>query len=233
LETEWTRQVACQNTCPIDSCSCQRQIVHVHAVEAWWMRQASENPNNTRLDRFLHEMPIPAHRNLPIKSTILISRSGNSCLRILSLLIKQGRDHLIDLFYEANIYDRYLTRGENDQDLREKLVGVERHAEVETIIGDFNREKWKWCPLNLTLDMDENLQGTKVIPPFCLKIKLSEKGGTASIYWVAVQKDLISDNALALALQDSIYTDDEFGQVSFPPERYRSKLMPSSVIKWF
>ncbi|CAI9634656.1 unnamed protein product [Alternaria burnsii] len=110
------------------------------------------------------------------------------------------------------MYDHYLTRSESDENLREKLVGVVHHAEVETIIGDFHKEKWKWCPLNLTLDMDENLHGTKVIPPFCLKTKLSEKGGTASIYWVAVQKDLISDNALALALQDSIYTDDEFGE---------------------
>ncbi|CAN9388110.1 unnamed protein product [Alternaria alternata] len=110
------------------------------------------------------------------------------------------------------MYDHFLTRSESDENLREKLVGVVHHAEVETIIGDFHKEKWKWCPLNLTLDMDENLHGTKVIPPFCLKTKLSEKGGTASIYWVAVQKDLISDNALALALQDSIYTDDEFGE---------------------
>ena len=68
---------------------------------------------------------------------------------------------------------------------------------------------------NLREQLDENLHGTKVIPPFCLKTKLPDKGGTASIYWVAVQKDLISDNALALALKDSIYTDEDFGEVSF------------------
>lgn len=232
LESQWTRQVACQNVCPIDSCSCQRNIVHVHAVESWWKKQASESPNNTKLDRFVHGMPVSPHRILPIRPT-RISTSGKSCLRVLSLLLKQERDHLIDRFYMANMYDHFLTRSESDENLRENLVGVVHHAEVETIIGDFHKEKWKWCPLNLTLDMDENLHGTKVIPPFCLKTKLSEKGGTASIYWVAVQKDLISDNALALALQDSIYTDDEFGEVSFPPRRYHSKLMPSSVIKWF
>lgn len=53
-----------------------------------------------------------------------------------------------------------------------------------------------------------------MLPPFCLKTRLNDKGGTASIYWVAVQKDLISDNALALALQDSVFTDEEFGEVS-------------------
>ncbi|CAN9426566.1 unnamed protein product [Alternaria alternata] len=156
-------------------------------------------------------MPVSPHRILPIKPT-RISKSGQSCLRVLSLLLTQDLDHLVDRFYEAKIYDHCLTRIENYQDLREKLVGVVRPAEVETIIVDFDRERWKWCPLTLCLDMDANLHGTKVIPPFCLKTKISEKEGTASIYWVAVQKDLISDNALALALQDSIYTDDDFGE---------------------
>lgn len=232
LETQWTRPVACQSACPVDSCSCQREIVHVNALEAWWRKQGSESPKYTKLDRFMREMPISPHRILPIKPTRMF-KSGQSCLRVLSLLLTQDLDHLVDRFYEAKLYDHCLTRIENYQDLREKLVGVVRPGEVETIIVDFDRERWKWCPLNLTLDMDENLHGTKVIPPFCLKTKISEKEGTASIYWVAVQKDLISDNALALALQGSIYTDDEFGEVSFPRRRYQSELMPFSVIKWF
>ncbi|CAN9212070.1 unnamed protein product [Alternaria alternata] len=211
LETQWTRQVACQNACPVGSCSCQRQIIHVHSVEAWWKKQVSKSTRNTKLDRFVRDMEVSPHRTLPIRPT-RISRSGQSCLRTLSLLLKQGRHQLIDLFYEANIYDRYLTRIANDENLREKLSGVVRREEVETIIGDFHKEKWEWCPLNLTLDMDENLNGTRVIPPFCSKIKLPDKGGTASIYWVAVQKDLVSDDALALALQDSIYSDPDFGE---------------------
>lgn len=64
--------------------------------------------------------------------------------------------------------------------------------------------------------MDLNLYGTKVIPPFCFKIKLPDKGGTASIYWVAVQKDLITDIALADALQKSLYEDEKLGEVNFP-----------------
>jgi hypothetical protein len=218
LESQWTRQVACQDECrPTDACSCQREIVHVHALEAWWKKQASEGPH-TKLERFLHETPLSAHRSLPVRAT-RISRAGESCLRILSLLLKQRRDHLIDRFYEANMYDNYLPLSENDQNLREQLTGVVHHEEVETIIDDFHKEKWKYCPLPLALDMDRNLYGTRTIPPFCLKIKLPEKGGTASIYWVAVQKDLISDNALALALQDSLYTDEEYGEVSFPAAR--------------
>jgi hypothetical protein len=113
------------------------------------------------------------------------------------------------------MYDNYLARSESDRNLREQLARHVSRDEVEIIIRDFHEEKWRYCPLTLTLDMDENLHGTKVIPPFCLKTKLPDKGGTASIYWVAVQKDLISDIALARALQDSIYMDEDFGEVSF------------------
>lgn len=87
---------------------------------------------------------------------------------------------------------------------------------MDRIIQEFHRDKWAYCPLNLTLDMDVNLHGTKVILPFCGKIKLPDKGGTASIYWVAVQKDLITDSALTDALQKSLYEDDDFGEVKLP-----------------
>lgn len=83
---------------------------------------------------------------------------------------------------------------------------------MDITIEDFHRDKWAYCPMNLTLGMDLNLYGTKVIPPFCFKIKLPDKGGTASIYWVAVQKDLITDIALADALQKSLYEDEKLGE---------------------
>jgi hypothetical protein len=127
------------------------------------------------------------------------------------------------------MYDNYIARSESDQNLRERLTGVVPQEEVERIIEDFHKEKWEYCPLSLTLDMDRNLHGTRVIPPFCSKIKLPDKGGTASIYWVAVQKDLVSDNALALALQDSIYMDPDFGEVSFL-EAYQYHELTCSVL---
>ncbi|KAG9195926.1 hypothetical protein G6011_01047 [Alternaria panax] len=110
------------------------------------------------------------------------------------------------------MYDDYIARSESDKNLRERLTGVVRQDEVEKIVDDFHKEKWEYCPLSLTLDMDKNLLGTRVILPFCSKIKLPDKGGTASIYWVAVQKDLISDSALAHALKDSLYVDGTYGE---------------------
>ena len=213
LESQWTRRVACQNECSSDgNCSCQRKIVHVHALEAWWKKQDSESAV-TKLERFLEESPVPPHLSLPIKPAKIYG-PGQSCLRILSLLLKQGRYHLVDRFCEANMYDDYLARSENDQNLREQLASVVDPEEVEATIEDFHKAKWEYCPLYLTFDMAVSLQGTKVILPFCSKIRLPSRGGTASLYWVAVQRDLVTDNALALALKDSLYNDSDFGQVS-------------------
>ncbi|KAH6866648.1 hypothetical protein BKA58DRAFT_441646 [Alternaria rosae] len=212
LESQWTREVACHNECGSDkSCRCQRKVVHVHALEAWWKKQASESPKYTNLQRFVHDMPLLPRRSLPVRST-KIDGAGQSCLRVFSLLVRQGREHFIDCFYEANMYDHYIDRNENYQRLHEQLSGVARPEEVDAIIEDFHKEKWEYCPLTLTLDMDTNLQGTKVIPPFCLKIRLPDKGGTASIYWVAIQRDLVSDSALAFALKDSLYIDNIYGE---------------------
>ena len=112
------------------------------------------------------------------------------------------------------MHDKYLVRGANYEVLCKTLLEKMQQEDVDTIIEEFHRDKWAYCPMELTLGMSFNGHGTKVIPPFCSKIKLPDKGGTASIYWVAVQKDLISDDALACALHDSLYHDDENGEVS-------------------
>lgn len=216
LQSAWTRPVACQNECqPPHKCSCRRKIVHVYALERWWIEHHPESPEQTRGHRFLDETPPAPHRTFQVRYQNIFT-GDQSCRRVLSLLLEQGYHHLIDRFYRADVNDRYLMRSQDDQNLRESLLEVHSRKEVDRIIQDFHRDKWAYCPLNLTLDMDVNLHGMKVILPFCDKIKLPEKGGTASIYWVAVQKDLITDTALTDALQKSLYKDDEFGEVSFP-----------------
>jgi hypothetical protein len=236
LHEQWTHPVACQNECnPPESCSCQREIVDVKALEAWWKRRASESTNQTKLHHFLEEMPPAGHRVFPLNLKKLFT-GEHSCLRVFSLLLKQRRDHLIDRFYESDMKDMHLdiVRTDSDQNLRENLVGIARRDEIEQIVNEFHQEKWAYCSLKLTLHMDRNLHGTRVIPPFCHKIKLGDKGGTASIYWVAVQKDLVSDDALRLALQDSTYTDDEHGEVKLSGRRSSkfNKLTQISAIRW-
>ncbi|KAF2823723.1 hypothetical protein CC86DRAFT_59153 [Ophiobolus disseminans] len=212
LETKWTRPVACQNQCdPPGTCVCQRHIVHVDAMKQWWLRKTSE-PDQTKLLRLLDEMPDEMHpaRKFPLAIHKLFTekRSG---LTVFSLLLKQNRGHLMDRFYDSGIHDNHLAIVRDDA-LRNNLRRIMPHDEVNAVLDDFNKHKWQFCPMELNLHMSHSLQGTKTIPPFCHKIKMGEKGGTASIYWVAVEKNFISDEKLRIVIEDSLYEDPDYGE---------------------
>jgi hypothetical protein len=214
LEREWTQHVACQNQCQLpESCSCLRQIVDVDALCKWLRRTLSETNGTTNLHRLLQELQIGPHRKFPLEHDIYFAgKYQTQCLRVFSILLKMGLGHLIDRFYQSQMSDSVLHQDGNYDRLRENLRGIIPSNEIENVILEFSREKWAFCPLELELHMDRPLEGTKVIAPFCHKMKLNE-GGTASVYLVAVQKDLIRDDKLRVVLQDSLYLDTTFGEV--------------------
>lgn len=232
LQTEWRYSVACQDQCESEeSCSCQRYIVHVEAALAWLKRQTSGGTEDTTLHRVVEEVQRAKHRKFPLDFRIIFE-GDYRCLRIFSRLIEQGCGPLIDQFYKSNVHDHFLERGEEYHQLRENLAEHMSNPEVDTIITQFQKTRWPYCPLTLTLHMERSLSGTRVIVPFCRKIKLTE-GGTASVYWVAVQKELIHDEKLRAILQKSLYTDPNFGDVSLRKWDLISSSNPiASVTKW-
>jgi hypothetical protein len=212
LQTQWKRRVACQDHCHSPDTHCpDRHFVHVADLEAWWKRTASDTPSQRKFDRLFEEMQLAEHQQLSPDH----HRYSTTCLRVLSILLEHDLGHYIRRFYESNMYDIFLERGEGYERLRTSLHKViPSPADVDQIIKTFHDAKWAYCPLDLALHMDENLQGTKVIVPFCRKVRLGNKGGTASVYWVAVQKDLIHDDLLKDVLKESLIKDPEYGWVS-------------------
>ncbi|KAH7074657.1 hypothetical protein BKA63DRAFT_318495 [Paraphoma chrysanthemicola] len=210
LQTQWTSEVACQDNCHDPELPCpERCFVHVAELEKWWKRTASDSASQRKIDRLFDEHPLGEPNQLFQDS----AGYGNACLRVLSLLLEHDLGHYIKRFYDSNMHDRYLERGEGYQVLRSNLNKIiPTLSEVDNIIQVFHNAKWAYCPLEFTFHMDKNLQGTEVIVPFCRKIRLGDKGATASIYGVAVQADLIRDDALRDALKQSIVNDPEFGE---------------------
>jgi hypothetical protein len=215
LKHEWTRQVACQNQCePPESCTCLRQIIHVDALNAWWRRTLSQEHGTTNLHRLVQELQLGPHRKFPLEVNTLFT-GEYQCLRVFSLLLKQGLGYLVDRFYQSQMSDIVLHHDGNYEQLRDNLYDtIPSMNTVQNIIKEFHREKWSFCPLELQLHMDRPLEGTKIIAPFCHKIKIKD-GGTASVYLVTVQKDLIRDERLRAVLQNSLYDDTAFGEVRF------------------
>jgi hypothetical protein len=215
LQKEWTRDVACQDQCdPPESCQCLRHIIHVDALTSWWRRKVSDR-SRTNLHRVLEELQLGEHRIFPLtKEFDTLFEGQYHCRMVFSLLLKQKIGHLIDKFYQSQTYDMVLDQHRSHEELRGSLThAVQDPDRIERIISNFQHEKWAYCPLRLQLYVDRHLEGTKVIVPFCHKIRLNDKGGTASVYVVAVQKDLIHDERLRSMLSNSLYKDSLYGEV--------------------
>ncbi|KAF2477652.1 uncharacterized protein BDR25DRAFT_299514 [Lindgomyces ingoldianus] len=223
LKREWTRPVACQRQCdPPETCTCHRRFVHVDKLEAWMNRQDSQDSPNTKAGRLLAELhdKIKHHAafGFPLDYRPLFT-GEDRCTRVFSMLLEKDRGELIDLFHGASMYDRYLNLPEHNYNadhpiLRDKLR--EKHipeADINNIVTDFEKEKWAYCPplSYFRLYMEGDLAGGKMIMPFCHRIRVNNKGGTASVSWVAIQEDLIVDEDLRGALSKSLYKDPEFG----------------------
>jgi hypothetical protein len=217
LKNRWTFQVACQNECrPVDACSCMRHIIHVEAVKEWWTSTTPDSATQTRLERLLENSELFEPRPSVVEK--IWPSKDRSYILILSMLLEQGHSQLLGRFVDS------------DMDLRENLARSISKIEVHRIMDEFMRERWAYCPLILALNMDRTLQGSRIIPPFCHKIQLGSGGGTASIYWIAVQRDLITDDALAFALRDSLYTDTDIGEVSFSARPMAEEANKSRVL---
>ncbi|KAH7390460.1 hypothetical protein BKA66DRAFT_568405 [Pyrenochaeta sp. MPI-SDFR-AT-0127] len=208
----WIKDVACQNQCDIpESCGCQKHIVNVDALRAWYDEKAPGSIDQTNLQQLFDEMQSADHQTFPLDFDRFFT-GDRRCPLVFSSLLDQNQGRLIPYFYESNIHDLYIDREVNYETLRQKLKHVIPPVEIERVIEHFERSKWKYCPLELKLPVERYLEDTNVILPFCRKIKLGDKGATASVYWVAIQKELISDEGLKNALRESLHNDPEFGE---------------------
>jgi hypothetical protein len=236
-----TYKVACQNRCDLDDtkpCSCLEHIVHVDDLMQWWHEKIPGGSGQTKLTRLAAELPDPKHRPFPFYSAnnLEILNGDQSYLTVLSILLAINRANLIDIFYDSGMTHHLdIVRDDNNGRLRENLRKKIDPQEVDVILRDFHKERWAFCPLKLSLNMDHHLQGSKVIPPFCHKVPLSSKGATASIYWVAVQENLVSDESLKRTINDSLYQDPTYGKVccSVSIEGCYKADSYVSVIKWY
>ena len=225
LENEWEHaaQVACYRQCePPEKCSCKRRFVHTAEVEQWMRRHDSNDseqanaaiPNAGRLLMEIHDQIID-HLSAPFPVDWKPILDGeNRCVLVFSILLEQEYGHLIDLFQSARVYDKFLdsTGRDYEERLRKKLH-EKNIPDVDEVIRKFERAKWAYTSPQLTLHMEENFEGGDFVLPFCRRNVINEKGGTASVYQVAVQEQFIVDPDLKKALAKSLYRDRDFGRV--------------------
>lgn len=170
------------------------------------------------LNQLLEDVePKMKHRlwKFPIKSENLLD-PDNRCVRVFGILLELGHGELIDLFQSAGILDNNL-QFSIPSIMSSLQGGLEYHniPDAKKIIDKFENVKWAFFPPRLKLDMDVNFEGGNLIMPFCRHERINLKGGTASVFQVAIKQEFILDPNLEKALRKTLYHDDDHGMVSF------------------
>jgi hypothetical protein len=227
LNSDWTRKAACQRQCYVlgRTCICDLQFVHVAQFEDW-IQNKDTNDTTRVIDRLLNALhdKMQPRQTFPFAADKVLG-GADRCVLVFGILLKLNHGELIDLFYGANIVDRYLhlpDLGHQMNELRTELVDKnvfkllgyeERKEKANTVIAGFEKARWAFCHPPLTLHMENNFSGSKFIIPFCRYEAVNNKGGTATVFGASIQREFITDEPLAKALQKSLYKDQDFGEV--------------------
>jgi len=170
------------------------------------------------LNQLLEDVePKMTHRlwKFPIKSENLLD-SDTLCVRVFGILLELGHGELIDLFQSAGILDNNLQFSiPSIMSSLQSELEYYNIPDAEKIIDKFESVKWAFCPPRLKLDMDVNFERGNFIMPFCRHDRINLKGGTASVFQVAIKQEFILDANLKEALLKTLYCDKDHGMVSF------------------
>lgn len=113
------------------------------------------------------------------------------CVIVFAILISLDYGHLISIFHKHNVTDYTL----HVKIAHQAMFNDLRHerADPVKVIKEFEDRKWAFSPVMLSYKMHPSLQGPNWILPFA-KVKEVAEGGTAKVYQVLVQEDLLPLN---------------------------------------
>jgi hypothetical protein len=170
LEAEWKRETVC-------GCG----YIDVQKLTSW-MERHEPGWGIPNVGRLLHESRTFPRRSrviIPIHATSqVILDPGDRCLLVFSILLELGKSYLIDTFLYVRITDNALEHLYPQHPTYNELLGELSRLKVEdadTIVRDFEKAKWSYCPAMIKLYKSAGFQGGKVLP-FVKKEPITEKG---------------------------------------------------------
>lgn len=89
--------------------------------------------------------------------------------------------------------------------------GLTNYSEV---INAFDRVRWNFITVCLSLNMSFTVSHASAVLPFCYKKALNDKGGTADVGLYGIEPDLVEDSKLRTALEPSKQESPENGIIS-------------------
>jgi hypothetical protein len=218
LGREWRRETVCRSGF-IDTSKLTE-----------WMLSSEDGHKTTNVGRLLQEVNEKsvhrAHDGFRDTASESILYGDDRCLLVFSVLLQIGHGDLVDLFQIVRINDHVLSYADRFyNDLRSEF-GRQNIQQGDRIIEQFERAKWSYCPALIKLYKSSQFPEGQWILPFAKMEKITEKGGTAGVWQVLIQKDCIvseNPNEGLDALCGSKVRDPSLGHVSV---QYQCAFLP-------
>lgn len=205
LSGDWKRKAACG-----------RHYIDTDKLLAWLNRVDTDEQvaNSVQLLRKVYSAS-KRQNKFPtfVPSARSISAGDDCALLVFSILLKINHGDLVDLFQKTKIVDKNLSSaGYYYRELEDEL---ERNhiRNAPKIVSDFEETKWSFCPAPIKHCMRSQFHGGKWVLPFCKRERINEKGGTAELWQISIQEDVIPQE-LRDAMSGSRFKDKDFGWVS-------------------
>ena len=203
--------------------ACGRNYVRTGMLTDWLSDKVGLGSKTTHATRLL----LAAYRDrigpgLPISSEALSSGEAR-CLLVFSILLDLRLGQLVDSFQRLGIVDKRLPV--DLLSLQEKISAMDLPQMEEgpkSLAERFDDTQWRFCAAGFDLRLAWEHPKNMILPIF-KKEKINDKGGTASLWQVAVQEEFVG-HKLRDAVRNSRFRDsrDNFGWVS----SIRHKAMP-------
>lgn len=202
LQKDWKRRTACG-----------RFYVDTNSLVAW-MNESETDNNLSNAGRLLIEVyprNSPRGRTLVSPSTKDISSVEDRALLVFGILLELGHGDLIDLFQRSKIIDKDLSTSQVYRNQLQYELASNGVPDPIGIIDKFERAKWSFCPAIIRNGKSERfINGT--ILPYSKRDRVNEKGGTAEVWQVLLQEDVMKQD-LKEAIKGSRFKHKEFGWV--------------------
>jgi hypothetical protein len=144
-----------------------------------------------------------------------ISKNGDPCLYIFSVLLELGHGDLIDRFQRLGLTDRSLPV--DHPRLQRVLAGLEL-PDSSILAKDFFDTQWAYAPLILALDMGRDNLPVQTVIPILRKHQINAKGGSATLWQIEVLEDFVDHRLREVAVSaKSNDAEDTVGYVSDTP----------------
>jgi hypothetical protein len=208
LANEWKREAACgaeyKNI---------QFYINTESLTKWMLRQDTDK-RSTHAALLLLESYHRNHRETfqPAFSNSIFT-GPDRCILVFSILLTLDKGDLVSVFRQAKIVDKNLEFADTFYEELKYDLGMKGVNDADRIITEFEKAKWSYCPAPIRMDMQEKFHGGKWILPFCRRQSVNTKGGTAEVYQVCLQEDLVPDD-MKKKIWRSKHVDKKYGVVS-------------------